>query len=273
MLPTPDTSHVSFDNVYEPAEDSFLLLDTLASAHETTFLNDRFGARPASQLNTNGLTNAKSSSPLVLEVGSGSGVVLAFVAANASTIFGRRDVLTMGIDVNEFACRATARTVVTNVTTASGLPLSTFLDSITGSLTTCVRPHTVDMLIFNPPYVPSEEVPLTPAVMAAGDNLQSRSDIFERDNKLLALATDGGIDGMQITWLLLEALPAILSDRGVAYILLCAQNRPEEVKSKIKDWSKAGTRNAWDVQTVGSSGRTAGWEKLQIIRISRIAQV
>ena len=27
MLPTPDTSHVSFDTIYEPSEDSYLFLD------------------------------------------------------------------------------------------------------------------------------------------------------------------------------------------------------------------------------------------------------
>ena len=48
MLPTPSTSHVNYNRIYEPAEDSFLLLDTLASPSETTFLRIRFppNARP-----------------------------------------------------------------------------------------------------------------------------------------------------------------------------------------------------------------------------------
>ena len=71
MLPTPDTSHVSYDQIYEPAEDSYLLLDTLSSASETTFLRSHFRTGPA---------------PLVVEVGTGSGVVLAFVVAPVSLL-------------------------------------------------------------------------------------------------------------------------------------------------------------------------------------------
>lgn len=71
---------------------------------------------------------------------------------------------------------------------------------------------------------------------------------------------------METTDRLLSQLSEILSpDRGVAYILLCAQNKPEEVKSRIKGW---GT--GWAVETVGTSGKKGGWEKLQIIRIWRI---
>jgi len=71
---------------------------------------------------------------------------------------------------------------------------------------------------------------------------------------------------MEITNKLLDTLPTILSrDRGCAYILLCAQNKPESVKQRIRNWGPE-----WRVETVGSSGKKAGWEKLQIIRIWRV---
>ena len=72
MLPTPSTSHVNYDQIYEPSEDSYLLLDTLSSPVEVDFLCPRFPPG--------------SPSPLVLEVGTGSGVVIAFVLANAERI-------------------------------------------------------------------------------------------------------------------------------------------------------------------------------------------
>src|SRR4051794_4126518 len=104
MLPTPSTSHIS-PSVYDPAEDSFLLLDTLSSSEEAGFLHTRFATpSPASE-------TPPSSAPLILEVGTGSGVVLAFLTAHALRIFGRDDVLTIGTDVNPFACRDAVVTV------------------------------------------------------------------------------------------------------------------------------------------------------------------
>lgn len=252
MLPTPSTSHVSFDRVYEPAEDSFLLLDTISSASETAFLHDRF---PQDSF-------PPSSSPLVLEVGVGSGVVLAFVAANAGTIFGREDVLTLGTDINRFACQASAQTVQNAI---KGSKSSIFLDVVNGDLASSVRPGSIDVFIFNPPYVPAELPDFsrhdTYNTLSAG----RKSTSFEQDSYLLELSYAGGEDGMVVTNRMLEQIPEILDPtRGVAYLLLCAQNKPEEVKQRIRDWGCG-----WKAETVGMSGKKAGWEKLQIVRIWR----
>jgi release factor glutamine methyltransferase len=69
---------------------------------------------------------------------------------------------------------------------------------------------------------------------------------------------------METTDRLIEGLPQVLSRRGCAYILLCAQNKPEEVKQRIQ-----GFGPEWRTLTVGTSGKQAGWEKLQIVRIWR----
>jgi len=82
---------------------------------------------------------------------------------------------------------------------------------------------------------------------------------------MLSLSYAGGTDGMEITNQLLEQLPEVLHvRRGVAYVLLCAQNRPDEVRQRVNKW--VGT---WSVETVGHSGNKGGWEKLQILRIWR----
>lgn len=261
MLPTPSTSHVNFDQIYEPAEDSFLFLDTLSSATETRFLRDHF---PSS-----------IPSPLVLEVGTGSGVVLAFVTAHAREIFGREDVMTMGFDVNAFACEATAKTVhvavqdtrtsdtrtsdIQTPAQTSGAKAAVFLDSVTSDLTAALRFASIDVLIFNPPYVPTESLPPAPELPTGPP-----SDAFERDSHLLSLSYAGGIDGMETTNRLLEQLPFVLSDLGVAYILLCAQNRPDAVIARIRSWP-----GRWSADKVGTSGRKAGWEKLCVLRIYR----
>ena len=265
MLPTPSTSHVDTDRIYEPAEDSFLLLDTLSSEAETQFLRNRFAEQ-----HPRGLHHESDSSPLVLEVGTGSGVVLAFVTAHVHALFGRADVITLGTDVNAFACEATVETVSqacqaqrTHAHAGPGCSLAV----LNADLTSPLRDGVVDLLIFNPPYVPSPTVPALqfPKVETALTDTECASRKFEEDSHLLRLSYDGGVDGIEVTTRLLEQLPNVLNlARGTAYILLCAQNKPAEIMQRIRAWG-----DGWSVSVVGHSGKQAGWEKLQIIRVWR----
>ncbi|KAI9048189.1 hypothetical protein LZ554_007984 [Drepanopeziza brunnea f. sp. 'monogermtubi'] len=256
MLPTPSTSHVAFDRVYEPAEDSYLLLDTLSSDTEKAFLHERFQDNPNAG-------RSPSPAPLVVEIGIGSGVVLAFLHAHAETILGRSDILTFGVDVNRFACKATEQTVgvVETEHSAQGVSHGFYLGNAIGDLALSLKPREIDVLVFNPPYVPTAELPSLP------EESSSKDSSHENDSHLLALSYAGGTDGMETTDRLLETLDSVLhAKRGCAYVLLCAQNQPEKVQQRIRNWG-----SGWSVERVGSSGKQAGWEKLQIIRICRIA--
>lgn len=251
MLPTPDTSHVPYERVYEPSEDSFLLLDTLSSAPECAFLTSRFA----------------QSAPLIVEIGTGSGVVLGFVNAQCQTIFGKSEILTAGIDMNAYACRATVATVrkaATDEFASTSNRSGTYLGSSMCDLTSCFRPGTIDVLIFNPPYVPTPDMPCRPATFAPEVPEAAAGDpSFDDDSYLLALSYAGGVDGMETTDRLLPDLGRILSARGCAYVLLCLQNKPDLVKKRVSEELGPG----WKAETVGSSGKTAGWEKLQVVRI------
>ena len=246
LLPTPDTSHVSYSRVYEPAEDSFLLLDTLSAASEVSFLTGRF----------------RDHVPLVLEVGTGSGVVIGFINAQAQPLFGTRNVLTAGIDINNFACKATYATAA-NAEEENPETHGRYIGSTQGDLTSPFRDGQVDILVFNPPYVPTDELPKQDRRFISDADSGDKAD-FERDSYLLSLSYAGGKDGMETTDRLIDSLPSVLSKQGCAYVLLCAQNKPEEVKQRIR-----GFGPDWKVLTVGESGKQAGWEKLQIIRIWR----
>lgn len=269
MLPTPSTSHVNTNRIYDPAEDSFLLLDTLASKSEVEFLKTRFIRRTGQATEHESLPP-----PLVLEVGTGSGVILAFVIAHATEIFGRADILSLGTDINRYACQASAQTVrqtcrdkTTNNTIGTAKAIHP-LAILNADLTAPIRSGMVDVLIFNPPYVPTSELPETVAADAENDEAASRAwkSTFENDFDMLALSYAGGVDGMEVTNRLLDQIPFVLSKtRGVAYILLCRQNRPDEVVQQIRQWGPD-----WAVSVVGHSGKTGGWEKLQIIRICRV---
>lgn len=266
MLPTPSTSHVDSDVIYEPAEDSFLLLDTLSSTAESRFLKEHFGSTQATS----------SPSPLVLEVGTGSGVILAFLTANSQEIFGRTDILTIGTDVNPYACHATQQTVLKacqEISTASERKSArstaiSFLATLNADLATSIRPNVVDVLIFNPPYVPTPELPKFPIDGFEFERIHNdaKSTPFAQKSHLISLSYAGGTDGMQVTNRLLMELPNIINTvRGVAYILLCKQNKPDEVVERVRRWGPE-----WSATIVGQSGKTGGWEKLQIIRICRI---
>ena len=88
----PDLSHLSsvdYEHVYEPAEDSYLMMDALNA--ERPFLLARFRH------------------PVCVEVGSGSGVLSAYL----SRLLGRRGVY-WATDINPRAAAATRRTMTAN---------------------------------------------------------------------------------------------------------------------------------------------------------------
>ncbi|KAL8831030.1 MAG: hypothetical protein Q9191_001097 [Dirinaria sp. TL-2023a] len=260
MLSTPSTSHVNINRVYEPAEDSFLLLDTLSSSSEIAFLHGRFSSQDGSH-------GFKASSPVVLEVGTGSGIVIAFITAHSRRIFGRSDILTLGSDLNAFACKATVETVEQASQQVTEGSCGLFLSCVKADLASALGKGTIDVLIFNPPYVPTEKLPEPPSNGESCDekSLDIDVDQFENESRLLSLSYAGGQDGMEVTHRLLEELPGLLSvNQGVAYVLLCQQNKPTEVMDMIRHWG-----SSWAVKVVGRSGRTGGWEKLLVLRIWR----
>lgn len=215
MLPTPIIPTLS-DSVYEPAEDSFLLLDCL----ELCILDLQL-----------------QKYPIVCEIGSGSGVVSTFLKAYVFPhgVF-------LATDVNPNACEAILATVKVN---CSQQKFDTF-DALQMSLTTGIRRNLVDILVFNPPYVPADNVPTLPTT--------------PDDYSWLDLALLGGEDGMEVTWLVLLNLDYILSEFGVAYILFCARNNPDQVVKVMEE-------RGWAVRVVEK--RKAGWEVLSVIEFKR----
>lgn len=126
-METPYLTHITSEDykyVYEPAEDSFLLLDALEADLDTI----RF-ERPA----------------ICAEIGSGSGVIITAVAKALP------DTACFAIDINPRACDVTARTAHKNGAT---------LNVINMNLLNGFRLNKIDLLIFNPPYVvtPDDEI-------------------------------------------------------------------------------------------------------------------
>lgn len=119
-METPYLTHITsedFKYVYEPAEDSFLLLDALEAD----------------------LPKLRSQKPAICtEIGSGSGVIITAVAKALP------ETACFAIDINARACDVTKRTALQNGAT---------LNVINMNLLNGFRPGMIDVLIFNPPYV------------------------------------------------------------------------------------------------------------------------
>ncbi|KAJ7494777.1 S-adenosyl-L-methionine-dependent methyltransferase [Mycena galericulata] len=127
MIPTPDLTHLrpeDYEHVYEPAEDTFILLDALEQDAE----------------------ELKSMGPRIsLEIGSGSGCVSSFLGS----ITGPSTVLYLCTDINPHACKCSL---------ATGRQNKVPLELVNASLAHpfLARLHkSVDIILFNPPYVPT----------------------------------------------------------------------------------------------------------------------
>ncbi|CAJ0581876.1 unnamed protein product, partial [Mesorhabditis spiculigera] len=169
-LKTPDyqLSIEQRESVYEPAEDTFLLLDAL-------------------EKDIKKIRELKAT--LVVEVGCGSGVVSTFVAQN----LGRRAHY-LATDLNRTAAQCARQTARLN---------KVELDTVWTDLVSGLRLfNLVDVLLFNPPYVPTEE--------------EASTDI-ER-------TWAGGPSGRGTLDRLLPHVPRLLSSRGVFYLVALHQN-------------------------------------------------
>ena len=150
--------------VYEPAEDSFLLADAALSEVRNS---DR-----------------------VLEVGCGSGIISAVIKANTKASV-------VGIDINPFAARCSKENGI---------------EVIRGDLLSCITGE-FDLIIFNPPYLPTNEM--------------------ERTKDWINAALDGGYDGRSIIKRFLNEAGNCLSNNGKILLLISSMTGIGEVRSEL----------------------------------------
>ncbi|XP_063952685.1 methyltransferase N6AMT1-like isoform X2 [Lytechinus pictus] len=212
---TPDFSHLKpadFEHVYEPAEDTFLLLDGLQK--EAAFIRQ---LQPS----------------ICVEVGCGSGIIISALSKLIN-----QSALCIATDRNPYATHCTKRTAQLNLCQVEVMncDLLTPLERrLQGS---------VDILIFNPPYV------VTPSNEMKSSGIEA--------------SWAGGADGREVTDRLLPLVPNLLSQQGVMYLVAIRENKPEELMT----WMSSLGLDSSVVLT-----RRAGPEHLYILKFYRDSSV
>lgn len=207
MMDTPILSHITqsdYTTVYEPAEDSYLMLDALEKEIEVI----------------------KELDPAVcLEVGSGSGINITAFSKVFDTCF------CFCVDINRRACEVSLATSKNN---------DTLVECVNADLMRNIKDNSVDIIIFNPPYVVTESL--------------------EIKKSKISRAWAGGVRGREVIDKFLEMVPRVLSEKGVCYMLVIDENRPEEIAKIMTGLS---------FSTITVVKRKAWNEKLKVLKFSR----
>ncbi|GJN93518.1 hypothetical protein Rhopal_006575-T1 [Rhodotorula paludigena] len=128
-------------------------------------------------------------------------------------------------DLNPHATRCTRLTGLSN-----SIPLNPVLTDLTSALLPRLE-RSVDVLVFNPPYVETED---DEAEMA------QEGGVIER-------AWAGGKGGMRVTDRLLEQVESLLSDRGLFYLVAVPENKPLEIIEQMQARGLHGEASDWTV--------------------------
>lgn len=166
---------------------------------------------------------------LCLEVGSGSGVVSAFLASMIGP-----QALYMCTDINPNAAACTLETARCNKVHVQ--PVIT--DLVKGLLPRLKEK--VDLLVFNPPYV------VTPPEEVGSHGIEA--------------AWAGGRNGREVMDRFFPLVPDLLSPRGVFYLVTIKENNPEDILETMKVKGLQGTT---------ALSRRAGQEVLSVLRFTK----
>uniref|UniRef100_A0A1I8J9L8 Methyltransferase HEMK2 n=1 Tax=Macrostomum lignano TaxID=282301 RepID=A0A1I8J9L8_9PLAT len=187
---TPDTNHAGkgdFTTVYPASEDSFLFLDCLDS--QADYLRQKL--KPS----------------VSVEIGCGSGVISAHLVQHVLSD-------SSGVSGSSCACLCTdlnpAAALCTAVTCCQLMPVAS-------DLAGCLRSGCADLVLANPPYVPTPD--------------------DEVGTSGIAAAWAGGIDGRQVIDRLLTEAERLLRPAphlSAFYLLMLRENRPEEVALEMR---------------------------------------
>lgn len=207
----PSLDHLTFQDyqhVYEPSDDTYLLLDALQYEFDQGVFanNDEDTSRVLR----------------VLEIGCGSGVPSVFfrMQCKKQTDTNRRVHSTV-TDVNTYALKVTRQTAIANniISGSNGNEGDSF-QAIECDLASALLPEqagTIDVLLFNPPYVPTPD-----------DEVGSSG---------IEASWAGGVNGRRVVDRALEQIAKVLRrPEGVVYMITVDDNRPVELAGRFAEY-------------------------------------
>jgi release factor glutamine methyltransferase len=218
VMPSLDHLQMSdFQQVYEPSDDTFLLLDGIQLAFQST-------------------NNWKSKSYTVLELGCGTGVALLYVAQRLQELFPDIHSHTfLATDINPEALRIIRSTAKSNLPEIMDSLHTYECDLASSDSFLLPYENSVDILLFNPPYVPTpdEEVGQTNGIEASWA---------------------GGDRGRRVIDRAIPQIGQLLrKDTGVAYVITVDDNEPEQLATEchqrhglhMTPWVRRRARNEY----------------------------
>jgi release factor glutamine methyltransferase len=228
--PLPSLDHLTFQdyqNVYEPSDDTYLLLDALQYEFGQGGNDGEEG-----QCHFYSIAEQQGSFR-VLEIGCGSGVPSVFfrmqwrkqqeeTETDASTGASKRQrqparLISLVTDINPRALQVTKETAIKNSSNNSN-ELDT-LEAIQCDLATALLPRLagqVDVILFNPPYVP------TPDTEVGGSGIEA--------------SWAGGVHGRRVVDRAVEQIAQLLRrPSGVLYLITVDDNMPVELAGRFRE--------------------------------------
>jgi len=202
----PSLDHLSmadYSKVYEPSDDTYLLLDGIS------------------------LTDFEDKSYIALEIGCGTGVPIVYLAQQLQERIPHHSHTYLCTDINADALRIAHGTGQQN-----GVPVSPKHSHLATELLPDFE-HNVDILLFNPPYVPTPD-----------DEVGSLG---------IEASWAGGVHGRRVVD---EALPQMAQllrkPSGIAYMITVDDNLPEDLKEQfdklglsMEPWVRRRARNEY----------------------------
>lgn len=197
-----------YENVYEPSEDTFLLIDALEKDFE---IIKRL--RP----------------DVCLEVGSGSGVVIATIAKELQ----QYSTLCLSTDINPRAASTTKKIGCYN-----GISIQVVITDLAKAFESRLH-KAVDLLIFNPPYV------VTPTEEVAGNDISA--------------SWAGGVKGREVMDRFFPIVPNLLTAKGLFYLVVIKENDQDDI---------AHLMGTYGLKMKVVLSRRCGAEHLYVLRFS-----